>query len=150
MFSSILFEQFYINKSVANNHNSFLHFIELNTPDALEYQFYPFNNGIVQFRVRAAHDAHLILSGEPHETQPLIEIFIGGWKNTKSVIRYNKEKPEVDEVDTPGILSPNEFRGFWIRATDGVCCHFNSLLKLDLLQTCFIFFNKNFLFFLIY
>lgn len=95
-------------------------FTELNTPDALEYNFYPFRNGIVQFRVRAGHDAHLALTGEPNETHPIIEVFIGGWKNTKSVIRYNKAQPEVAECGTPDILSGNEFRGFWIRVTDGV------------------------------
>lgn len=76
---------------------------------------------MVQFRVRAPHDAHLVLSGEPNETFPIVEVFIGGWGNTKSVIRYNKEKPEVAECGTPDILSGNEFRGFWIRVTDGVC-----------------------------
>lgn len=106
-------------------------FAELNTPDSLQYQYYPFHNGIVQFRVRAPNDAHLILSGEPNETHPVIEVFIGGWQNSKSVIRLNQNKPEVAETDTPNILSPNEFRGFWIRATDGVSCCFvsvNSLL----------------------
>lgn len=93
----------------------------MNTPDALQYNYYPFNNGIFQFRVRAAHDAHLILSGEPNETRPVIEVFIGGWKNSKSVIRYNQEKPDVAEIGTPEILNGNEFRGFWIRSTDGVC-----------------------------
>lgn len=94
--------------------------IELNTPDALQYQYYPFHNGIVQFRVRAPNDAHLILSGEPNETHPVVEVFIGGWQNQKSVIRVNQNKPDVVESDTPNILSPNEFRGFWIRVTDGV------------------------------
>lgn len=95
-------------------------FLELNTPDRLEYNWYPFANGIQQFRVRAPNDAHLALCGEPNETQPIIEVFIGGWGNTKSVIRYNKTKPEVAECGTPDILSPNEYRGFWVRVTDGV------------------------------
>lgn len=94
--------------------------IELNTPDSLQYQFHPFRNGIFQFRVRAANDAHLILSGEPNETHPIIEVFIGGWQNSKSIIRYNHMKPEVAEAHTPGILNVNELRGFWIRYTDGV------------------------------
>lgn len=98
---------------------SFL-FPEINTPDALQYQFYPFRNGIFQFRIRAPHDAHLILSGEPNETQPVIEVFIGGWQNSKSIIRYNQTKPEVAEAHTPGILNGDELRGFWVRHTDGV------------------------------
>jgi hypothetical protein len=94
--------------------------VELNTPDSLQYQFYPFRNGIFQFRVRAPNDAHIILSGGPNETHPVIEVFIGGWQNSKSVIRYNQNKPEVAEAHTPGILSANELRGFWVRYTDGV------------------------------
>lgn len=51
----------------------------------------------------------------------MVEVFLGGWKNTKSVIRKNRNKPDVVEVDTPGILNAGEFRGFWIRWThDGI------------------------------
>lgn len=60
------------------------------------------------------------MSGEPNETQPLIEVFIGGWQNSKSIIRYNQTKPDVAEAQTAGILDANELRGFWIRVTDGV------------------------------
>lgn len=70
--------------------------------------------------MRAANDAHLILSGDPNESQPCIEVFIGGWQNSKSIIRYNQTKPEVAEAPTPGILNANELRGFWVRVTDGV------------------------------
>lgn len=61
-----------------------------------------------------------MLSGQPSQNHPVIEIFIGGWQNSKSVIRYNQSKPEVAEAHTPGILNGNELRGFWIRHTDGV------------------------------
>lgn len=98
----------------------YIYIPELNTPDALEYHFYPFNNGVVNFKIRAANDAHIALTGGPNETQPIIEIFIGGWGNTKSVIRNNKTKPEVAECATPHILNAGEFRGFWIRVTQGV------------------------------
>lgn len=46
-------------------------------------------------------------------------MFIGGWGNTKSVIRYNRQKPDKVEVETPNILNGDEFRGFWIRWTCG-------------------------------
>lgn len=79
------------------------------------------------------------MSGEPNETHPVIEVFIGGWKNSKSVIRLNQNKPEVAETDTPNILSPNEFRGFWIRATDGVSCCFVSVNSLLFIHFFFSF-----------
>lgn len=94
-------------------------FPELSTPDRLEYQFHPFN-GVLNFKVRTPNDAHIILAGNPNESYPVIEVFLGGWGNTKSIIRYNKTKPEVAECDTPHILSPGEYRGFWIRVTQGI------------------------------
>lgn len=48
----------------------------------------------------------------------MYEVFIGGWENSKSVIRRNRQKPDVVEVNTPGILDGNDFRGFWIRWYD--------------------------------
>lgn len=49
----------------------------------------------------------------------MYEIFIGGWGNSKSVIRKNRTKPDVAESNTPGILNPDEFRGFWVRWENG-------------------------------
>lgn len=93
--------------------------ISLSTEDKLEYKFYPVATGQVQFRVKAANDAHVALTTGPEEGEPMYEIFIGGWNNGKSVIRKNRTKPEAAEAETPGILSADEFRGFWIRWGDG-------------------------------
>lgn len=87
----------------------------------MEYQFYPAANGLFSFKVRAAHDCHVALTNGPvQEQDPMVEVFIGGWSNAKSVIRKNRNKPEKAEVDTPNALSAGEFRGFWIRWADGV------------------------------
>jgi len=95
--------------------------VDLQTPDELRYQYFPFRNGITYFRVSAPNDAHIALTGEPNETRPMIEVFIGGWGNTKSVIRFNQTKPDVVEVPTPNILSPHEQRGFYISVSpDGM------------------------------
>lgn len=93
--------------------------ISLSTEDKLEYKFYPVASGQLQFRVKTANDAHVALTTGPAEGEPMYEVFIGGWSNAKSVIRKNKTKPEAAEVETPGILSADEFRGFWIRWGDG-------------------------------
>jgi hypothetical protein len=95
-------------------------FIELETPDQLEYKFNSVANGLFSFKVRAAHDAHIALTTGPHESDPMIEIFIGGWSNTKSVIRKNRTKPDKSEANTPDILNAGEYRGFWIKWFDGV------------------------------
>lgn len=93
----------------------------METADKLEYQFYPVGNGLFAFKIRAAHDAHVALTTGPAESDPMVEVFIGGWSNSKSVIRRNRTKPEKSEVDTPDALNAGEFRGFWIRwSNDGV------------------------------
>lgn len=94
--------------------------IEIETVDKLEYQFQPATNGVVNFKVRASNDAHLALTSGPEESDPMLEVFIGGWKNSKSVIRKNRTKPDVSEVDTPDILNGGEFRGFWVKWQDDV------------------------------
>lgn len=50
----------------------------------------------------------------------MIEVFIGGWKNTKSVIRKNRSKPDVAEFESGDLLDAGEFRGFWIKWTENV------------------------------
>ncbi|XP_076164565.1 uncharacterized protein LOC143145254 isoform X2 [Ptiloglossa arizonensis] len=93
--------------------------ISLSTEDKLTYKFYPVASGQLQFRVKASNDAHVALTTGPQEGDPMYEVFIGGWSNSKSVIRKNRSKPDVAEADTPGILSGDDFRGFWIRWGDG-------------------------------
>ena len=45
----------------------------------------------------------------------LPQVVIGGWENTKSVIRVYPQDPVfMDEASTPGILSCDESRHFWI------------------------------------
>ncbi|XP_026474975.1 uncharacterized protein LOC113378634 isoform X1 [Ctenocephalides felis] len=94
--------------------------LEITTEDALEYQYNPVTGGSINFKVRASNDAHIALTTGSAESEPMYEVFIGGWGNTKSVIRRNRTKPEVAETDTPDILNAGEFRGFWIRWQSGV------------------------------
>lgn len=94
-------------------------FTEFETDDKLEYNFFPNSSEFCQFRVRANNDAHLCLTTGACESEPMYEIFIGGWGNSKSVIRKNRTKPDVAEIPTPGILNGGEFRGFWIRWNNG-------------------------------
>ena len=81
----------------------------------MEYTFSPIAGQGINFGVRAPNDAHLALTSGPEESDPMIEIFIGGWNNTKSVIRKNRTKPDVAENATPDVLNAGEFRKFWIK-----------------------------------
>lgn len=72
------------------------------------------------FRVKAANDAHIALTSTEGESDPMLEVFLGGWSNSKSVIRKNRTKPDVAEEATPAILNGGEFIGFWIRWSDNV------------------------------
>ena len=70
---------------------------------------------ILRFRVKSATDAVILLAGCEHCDGH--EIVIGGWDNTKSVIRMKKQSPADGNVraETKSILDGNEFREFWIQ-----------------------------------
>ncbi|KAK6624468.1 hypothetical protein RUM44_011327 [Polyplax serrata] len=87
---------------------------EFSTPDELKYVFYPAVGTRCNFQIQAPNDAHIALTRGPVEEDPMYEVFIGGWRNSKSVIRKNRTKPDVAEVDTPNVLSEGELRGFWV------------------------------------
>lgn len=90
--------------------------MDLMTGEELKYHYHKFKNDIVVFKVMASQDALVILSGRKNETQSVIEVIIGGYENTKSIIRYNRTDVAVSL--TPNILSSQEFRNFWIRSSE--------------------------------
>lgn len=40
---------------------------------------------------------------------------LGGWGNTQSVVRKRRKEPSNVAVQTRGIVSAHEYRGFWIK-----------------------------------
>ncbi|CAH1392910.1 unnamed protein product [Nezara viridula] len=87
---------------------------DVETEDSLLYKFFPVQTQALKFSVQAAHDAHIALAPGPAEANPIYEVFIGGWENTKIAIRRNREKTEVAELPFPKILNRHEERTFWI------------------------------------
>uniref|UniRef100_A0A1I8MIG9 Farnesoic acid O-methyl transferase domain-containing protein n=1 Tax=Musca domestica TaxID=7370 RepID=A0A1I8MIG9_MUSDO len=88
----------------------------VNTPDQRKYIFYRApENEEFHFEVCCSNDCHVALTNDPHETGPMYEIAIGGWKNTKSIIRYVGRQPDVAAAATPNIVNEHEMRGFWVR-----------------------------------
>lgn len=67
---------------------------EITTVDNLEYSYRPVPEGALHIEVRAPSNAHIALASANHETEPMYEILLGGWENTASVIRYNRQKPD--------------------------------------------------------
>ncbi|XP_008486939.2 C3 and PZP-like alpha-2-macroglobulin domain-containing protein 8 isoform X1 [Diaphorina citri] len=92
---------------------------ELKTEDKLEYQFFPLPGPTLKFQVKANNDAHIAFTQALGEGEPMYEVFIGGWNNSKSAIRKNKQKPDVATVETPGILTEAGHKGFWITVRGG-------------------------------
>lgn len=65
-------------------------------------------------------DYFLKTNSQNEKTIILLQIFIGGWSNQKSAIRRDHTRPDKANVDTPDILSNEEFRGFWVTYLGGV------------------------------
>ncbi|NWY45009.1 CPMD8 protein, partial [Sylvia atricapilla] len=96
--------------------------IHISTPNKYEYQYMqkPAQMSHFDIAVKAHNDAHLALSSGPHDMAEMTEIVIGGQQNTKTWISISKMGEPVASRDTPGILSWDEFRSFWISWKNGV------------------------------
>ncbi|KAK7872419.1 hypothetical protein R5R35_007024 [Gryllus longicercus] len=82
------------------------------------------NHLLFEFYVKAPSDAHILLSSTENAETPTqqdesYEIVLGGGKNSFSAIRSKKRggKSTAAQTGTPNVLSPEEFRGFWIKLT---------------------------------
>ncbi|XP_072018635.1 uncharacterized protein [Amphiura filiformis] len=89
------------------------------TPDRYVYRYpwprVPNSVTAVTFKLRANNDGHIALSDERVDKDKLIEVVLGGWKNTKSVIRSCKQCSPLAEASTPDLLmSPTEDKHFYI------------------------------------
>ena len=67
---------------------------DIATADSLQYIYRPVPSGSLHIEVRASSNAHIALTSANHETEPMYEVLLGGWENTASVIRYNRQKPD--------------------------------------------------------
>ncbi|XP_076085388.1 sushi, von Willebrand factor type A, EGF and pentraxin domain-containing protein 1-like [Mytilus galloprovincialis] len=73
---------------------------------------------LIKFKVKANNDAHLALLSSANENDPLYEIVIGGWGNTKSVIR-DKKQGDPKATHLGEVLNPNEYQTFYVTWKDG-------------------------------
>lgn len=75
---------------------------------------------LFQVAVKTHNDAHLALSPSPHDSADMLEVVLGGRQNTRSWISLGKMGEALVSVPTPGILSWDEFRSFWVSWKGGV------------------------------
>jgi len=80
----------------------------------------------VLFQAKGANDAHILLSSKSDvdRTDHGYEIVIGGWSNTKSVIRVGTQGSTQDTFPlnphmSGALMSATEDRAFWISLVDG-------------------------------
>ncbi|XP_065102652.1 C3 and PZP-like alpha-2-macroglobulin domain-containing protein 8 [Paramisgurnus dabryanus] len=90
--------------------------IHISTPNKYEYQYVkkPAKVTHVQVSVKSHNDAHIALSPTAHDSTEMVEIVLGGRQNSRSWISRGKMGEPVANAQTPGILSWDEFRSFWI------------------------------------
>ena len=99
-------------------------FLKFTTPNEYNYEQVQFTTGespYFVFSVQACNDAHVALSEIPglHDYNTY-ELVFGGWANTGSAIREARQRDQRHFVRTPGILSCDEKRTFWVGWKDGL------------------------------
>ena len=96
------------------------HLFSVHTPDNYNYQCAPFAvapGDVVYFNVAAHNDAHVALSADGPAAQTAYEIALGGWGNSKSVLRRARQGQEVAAHQGAVLGGVNEYRGFYVTVT---------------------------------
>jgi hypothetical protein len=70
-------------------------------------------SGIVCFTARAHSDVHVALSPDVGNADGMYEIVIGGWKNTRSVIRRGAQGVEIANAPV-GLAAPDGDNVLWV------------------------------------
>ena len=71
-------------------------------------------------RLKAASDGHVLLTDTVGDISRGYEVIIGGWDNTECAVRHPPGGEVVFTTSTPGIVSGEEFRTFWVSFSDGL------------------------------
>lgn len=75
-------------------------------------------SGSIKITVKARNDAHIALMSSNSEQSPLYEIVLGGWSNSKSVIRDRKQGKAL-ATHVGRVLNENSYRTFFIKWNNG-------------------------------
>lgn len=77
------------------------------------------DHGAMTVEFKGPSNCHIGLMSVRAEDRPLTEIILGGWDNTASVIRVNRESPDRVRQETPRLLNAQSFTKFYIRWANG-------------------------------
>ncbi|KAG0613346.1 hypothetical protein M758_6G096100 [Ceratodon purpureus] len=70
--------------------------------------------GFLSFGAQTYSDVHIAISSKPREMDPMYEIVVGGWSNTKSVIRRRSQGPNLCTAEV-GLIEPqNAVNYLWV------------------------------------
>ncbi|XP_062615001.1 uncharacterized protein LOC134276742 [Saccostrea cucullata] len=70
------------------------------------------------FEVKAKNDAHFALMSADDDNEPLYEIVLGGWTNTKSCVRVEKQGTCYGTKQAQ-VLQESSFKTFWVYWLNG-------------------------------
>ncbi len=74
----------------------------------------------IVFEAKAKNDIHIALARSRRDNSPLYEIVIGGWNNTKSVIRKGRQTPPNGHATVNrGIRKRNKWQSYWVKEYKG-------------------------------
>jgi len=74
--------------------------------------------GLISFAAEGI-DVHIAISAEPHTTQPMYEILIGGWENSQTIVR--KHKQERPALWTEDSLVEFPSCQYWVLVDEEAC-----------------------------
>ena len=92
--------------------------LDLHTPNKYEYTYLEdkgmcvAKQGAFQFWVKASNDVHITLA-DAKGNDDTIEVVIGGWSDSKSVLRFAHQGSDQDS-ESGSWLSDSAYRPFWI------------------------------------
>jgi hypothetical protein len=70
-------------------------------------------NGVIIFKAKTSNDIHVAISDAAMTKDPMYEIVIGGWGNTKSAIRRQSQGELMEETDK-AIRKTEAPQDYWI------------------------------------
>jgi hypothetical protein len=92
-------------------------------------------SGILYFSAVAYNDIHVAISDEMRTKNPMYEIVIGGWRNTRSVIRNESQGPAY-AVSAKCIQNTGEIQQYWVKldkSTGNISCGYGNVPGEDII-----------------